>query len=562
MPRLDEVFNQVQVQYGKALNPGSQRCGNCEHWDGQQGSRTGKAGCRLVSGDIAADHWCILWNSRAEVDKTFGEPETKRKYDQGAVPDITGRLTPAREPRAGVISPHVLSSARHESLEKIFDEWGEHLAEAPDAAYSLVRALLVEIAEEEVFDTLCERATELGVPNLPTWEDALSEATLHPSAGERGHADMPHSMMVGGTYSPTRGKRKANGISFFSLKPPREVPKDKDREIQGRINSRRGMGRRIRAARDWHRSTSGDKFHRALGRYNRSHSGKVKMKPGEPKVENLPWFHCKANLTEVGSVPCIDVEGKLLVCSGTLPRAKFTEGRQVWAFDGPLGLLDMHLNFAKLTEGMETVRPWLKRNKTTTVLGLPTEGIIAIQERKRNSMGRVRREVSFMVFDSMSGYEAMQAYQVNQCRYRDPAKVLAEGVTYGTVRADMADMIVDRVIKKLNTLNSLDTLQDTVFDAKSESLYVMIHPELSGEEVEDLQAGLATEYPESQILSTPKDEGSDWWVIWIPKPGSLDAEPNLDEILEPRADQPCPMPTAQPEPDILDQAIQAVASRV
>lgn len=555
MPRLEEVFNQAQVQYQKARNPNSERCGNCEHWTGKQGSRTGTSGCRVVSGDIKADWWCILWNSRKNVDATFGDPD-KREYDQGAVGDITARLTPAPEPRAGVIAPRVM---RGEALDILIADWGEDLADAPDSIHALIRSLLVEIEEEGQFTELYERISELGVPDLPTWETALREASAAPGLGDA--ADMPHSMMVGGTYSPQRSSRKVKGMSYFSLKPPREAPVDANRAIQGRINSRRGMARRIQAAKDWHRSQTGDKFHRALGRYNRSHSGRINMKPGEPQHESQPWFHAKADLTEVGGVPCIQVENKLLICSGTLPRSKYTEGREVWAYNGPLGLLDMHLNFAKLTEGMETVRPWLKRNAKTTVLGIPTEGIVVIQEKKKTGFARTKRALKFCVFDSLSGYEAMQAYQIDQCRYRDTQEVLAEAVTYGVVRADSVDMIVDRVVKKLNMLNSLDTLQDTVFDTKSESLYVMLHPEMTMEEIENLRTGMATEYPETKLLSTPTDPDSDWWVMWIPKPGAADAEPNLDEIMEPRADQPCPMPTA-PEADILDKAIKSVAARV
>lgn len=560
MPRLEEVFNQTQVQYQKATSPSTERCGNCEHWTGQQGARTGKQACRLVSGDIRADWWCLLWNARAEVDRTFGEPSTKRKYDQGAVGDITARLTPAPEPRAGVIAPHILSSQRAESLTKILDEWGEHLTDAPDSAYGLVRSLLVEISDKSAFEELSERAGSLGVPDLPTWDEVLVEVSgQSPTQGTA--MDMPHSMMVGGTYSPERSRRKVKGLSFFSLKPPRKVPKDKKRQVQGRINARRGIARRIQAARDWHRSMSGDKFHRALGRYNQSHSGKIAMKPGEPTQENLPWFHLDTELTEVGGVPCVKAGKKMLICSGSLPRAKFTEGKQVWAFQGPLGLLDMHLNFSKLTEGMETVRPWLKRSKTKTVLGLPTEGLIVVQEKKRTEMGRTKREVQFLVFDSLSGFDAMQAYQVRQCRYRNPQEVLAEAVTYGMLRTDSVDMVLDRLIKKLNMLNSLDTLQDAIFDTESEALYVMLNPELTTEEVENLHSGLSAEYPEMRVLAGPDDPDTDWWVMWIPRPGS-GAEPDLDEILEPRVDAPCPMPTAQPEADILDKAIQAVAGRV
>jgi hypothetical protein len=307
-------------------------------------------------------------------------------------------------------------------------------------------------------------------------------------------------------------------------------------------------GDKMRGARGpGHQSAAEPSMRLAAGKYADISNGRVELKEGDPQVEGgMPWFHGTVSREMIGGVPAIFVEEGHIICSGSLPRPKFTENYKVWDCGCPLGGFAMEIAFAQITEGMESIRPWHKKYDTGFVTGIPTEGVIVRSDKNEG--------LSFLTFDSASGQEHLQEWMIERSQQTSARRAVEEGITYGYVRAGASDLILDRVMRKLNRLNVLDVFEDAMFDTNSEALYVLLNPLLEETEVQEIAAGLQQEYPDVQIVGGPLDESVDWWVLYLPKEG-MDSGPNLDRIFEPSIDRPLDVKM----PDIMGQAIQQVA---
>lgn len=526
------------------------------------------------------------------IKKTRGLMTDPPPTGEGPLKDIEAKIRPrARASDApGAIVPY---KRRDEALLGIIDQFGDKIYEAPIEVLDLCASLLEDVEDEKRFTAIREYFESQGIKNMPTWETVQeSRKKLDEfyggflGLGGGGRTASPYPWDRPGAFTPGTQKRADKGFTFHVPKPPSRARRTAGKQnaykvggTSGSMHSRMARARNVldtikknkrqeagKKNGDRMRGSRGRDFRNAggsrnpmmrlaAGKYADIANGKIVLKEGDPTLKGgMPWFHGIVERKYIGGVPSVFVKEGHVICSGSLPRPKFTEGFQVWDCRCPLGKLDMEIAFAQITEGMESVRPWLKKNDKTVVLGIPTEGVIV-----RSSPGKKpdENQLEFMTFDSGSGYAALQEWMVHRYEVTDARQAVEEAITYGYVRAGASDLILDRVIRKLNRLNVLDVFEDALFDTGSEALYVLLHPNLEETEVQEIAQGLQQEYPEVQILGGPLDEDLDWWVLYFPKEG-MDYGPDLDRIFEPQIARPLDVEV----PDIIGQAIQQVASQV
>lgn len=116
---------------------------------------------------------------------------------------------------------------------------------------------------EFVETQLDERGGPFGAPNTaPPAENQATVREARPKDGGKRHK--PGDKQT----TPYDGFRFSVGHNK-SRKPRRDMM----RAMQNRRNARRGLAKRTKASKDWHRSPDGERLHKALGRYNK-HSDK------------------------------------------------------------------------------------------------------------------------------------------------------------------------------------------------------------------------------------------------------------------------------------------------
>jgi hypothetical protein len=517
-----------------------------------------------------------------DIEQSIGSPVKKTKglmtdeppTGEGPLKDIEAKIN--ARPRASCSPGAIVPYRRDEAIFDILGQWGDRIYEAPVHVLDLCASLLLDVDDEQRFNAIRDYFESHEIRNMPTWEsrESLLEyaGLLGIGGGNRIASPYPHDRP--GNILPGMQRRADKGYTFYEPKPPKNFNRvragaENARKIggqgvsmQGRLeNARRTLaslpGKRERGAEKHgakmqgargpgHQRAAEPPMRLAAGKYADISNGRIELKEGTPRISGgLPWFHGTVQRTTIGGVPAIHVEEGHIICSGSLPRPKFTESYKVWDCGRPLGGFSMEIAFAQITEGMESVRPWLKKYDEGFVLGVPTEGVIVRSDQKEG--------LSFMTFDSASGHEALQEWMVDRYFQTSARRAVEEAITYGYVRAGASDLILDRVMRKLNRLNLLDVFEDAMFDTGSEALYVLLNPMLEETEVQEIAVGLQQEYPDVQIVGGPLDEDVDWWVLYLPKDGS-EYGPNLDRILEPSIAQPLDVRM----PDIVGQAIKQV----
>lgn len=517
-------------------------------------------------------------DERWKKDKETGVGLTdKPEMNAGAVGDISALLK--KRSRASDAPQAVVPyRQRDEALLSIIHAYGDDLSEASEEIKDLCASLLVDVEDKNRFEALRGYLESAGIDGIPEWNDIRIEESYMSGSGSFGSGtqwsiypwDRSGPFVPGGNSQ----KREVPGIIEFAIPlPSNKAPDIKIPDpAKARINSqnaRKGAHSRLARARDQitqvgrnntgrenraHYLGAGDvrphdekaTMKRATGKYENMSDSKIQMKEGIPTVNGMPWYHGKVSKKIIGGVPVIEVAEGHILCSGSLPRPKLTEGKYVWDTGCPFSDYDMHVAFAQLSEGMQSERNWLKKSGKDFVLGIPTEGVII---ECRNG------ELSFLTFDSKSGREAAQEWMVERSQEVGSRQAMLETVTYGYVRTGQSDMVLDRVIRKLNRLNMLDILEDAVFDKNAEALYVLLNPTLEESDVQAVAQGIQADYPEVQILGGPLDENVDWWVLYIPKPGS-DYGPELGSIFAPQIAKPLDIPSR----GIIDQAISQVVN--
>jgi hypothetical protein len=515
-----------------------------------------------------------------DIEKSLGSPLKKTKGLMTELPpegddplkDIEAKIN--QRPRADCAPGAIIPYRRDEAIFDILGQWGERICEAPVSVLDLCSSLLLDVDDERRFNAIRNHFESNGIRNMPTWENrkSLTEYAGLLGIGGGNNTASPYPWDRPGNFVPGMQKRADKGFPFHVPKPPSRARVTAGRENAKKIGPKGGMHSRMANARrtlaalpgkraagaarhgakmagargPGHQSAAEPRMRLAAGKYTDISNGRVELKEGTPQVSGgMPWFHGTVCRTTIGGVPAIHVSEGHIICSGSLPRPKFTESYRVWECGCPLGAFDMEVAFAQLTEGMESVRPWLRKYDTGFVRGIPAEGVIVRADQKEG--------LSFLKFDSASGHEVLQEWMIDRYHQTNARRAVEEAITYGYVRAGASDLILDRVMRKLNRLNVLDVFEDAMFDTGSEALYVLLNPLLEETEVQEIAVGLQQEYPDVQILGGPLDEDVDWWVLYLPKQG-MEYGPDLNRILEPSIARPLDVDM----PDLVGQAINQV----
>lgn len=510
--------------------------------------------------------------------------DKKVDTNQGVVGEISKLLK--KRSRASdapnALKPYVRSE---EALFDILDIYKEKLYEAPISVLDLCYALLLDVKDKTVFETISTYIESLGLKNFPCWEDAqnyrknlLEYQNATAGLGGNNYLGGTYPSATTANYNSKPQTREVNGFPFYWEGFPASPPEDKVAlRLRNRSNAKTpGMEGRLSRARSFlstqSRKDSGEKNSKrmsgtkgkdyrksasltsesmklATGKYKDLSSGKISFTEGYPEVDQgIPWFHGKARFSEVKGVPVIVVAEGHIICSESLPRPKDVQGYSIWRTESPLNDYTMEVVFSTLSEGLNNVRPWLKKNENKTVIGFPTEGLIVVTEGEK---------IQFRTFDSVSGMEMFEETYIKSYPNISVSDLL-ESVTYGYIRSSASDRILDTVIRKLNRLNVLDIFEDAVFDTSSQALYVLINPMLTEEEITSVVEALREEYAETELVDGPVQESdSNWWVLYIPS--SSDApKPDINRVFEPRISDKLAISL----PDPMELAIKQVASEL
>jgi len=118
------------------------------------------------------------------------------------------------------------------------------------------RKITVELTPSNDARILLERGpfAATGADPTPGWDHR----------GVQDEAKDPARRKSGDNSTPYDGFRFSVGHN-----KSRKPRKDMMRAMQNRRNARRGLAKRVKAAKDWHRSPDGERLHKALGRFNK-----------------------------------------------------------------------------------------------------------------------------------------------------------------------------------------------------------------------------------------------------------------------------------------------------
>lgn len=124
----------------------------------------------------------------------------------------------------------------------------------------------------EFVDRLDERGgAGGGMVRAPSWDHQttvrpLKHTSVSPSVQEK--AGKPGE----GITSPYGGFKIHVGGDPQARARNRKPRLDMERALQNKRNAKRGLAKRVKAAKDWHASPAGERLHKAMGRYNAQHN--------------------------------------------------------------------------------------------------------------------------------------------------------------------------------------------------------------------------------------------------------------------------------------------------
>lgn len=267
----------------------------------------------------------------------------------------------------------------------------------------------------------------------------------------------------------------------------RRPRKDVEQALQNKRNQRRGLGKRIQAAKEWHRSPDGERFHDALGRYNERPSGSGGRRRQQARM-------AESSACPLGSR-----------CTGAL-KDEHT-GREV----GPGALVSF--------------RGFGGRRLRGTVTN--TSGKSFCWGCKRHPM---------LVSDSDG--DMYSPTNVKVLRWAAESRVVrsrGELFEAATQYAETIDDVLDGLLRKLLVIEALDILQDVEFDEETGSIYLFFDPTVSHDEMAEVVRVLQSEQKDIGLIASPDRslEGemasSDWWVVFLPRmqqEGAPQAQPD------------------------------------
>ena len=112
------------------------------------------------------------------------------------------------------------------------------------------------------------------------WRDRAKGAVRKPHPVRMESVNEDYRSDIARPRKPGEGATSVYGGFRFHVgkNSTRKPRKDVGRCIQNRLNARRGLGKRTKKAKEWHRSHKGAEMHAALGRYNADHNQRSEMR--------------------------------------------------------------------------------------------------------------------------------------------------------------------------------------------------------------------------------------------------------------------------------------------
>lgn len=490
------------------------------------------------------------------------EAYTNLRLLRGYLDDLYAEAVALRPGAKSILKPLYIRAIRAderqvgEAVTAFLRAVAKHAPNADDGRFEILD-ILDQMGIPFYESRLDERGGPWGAVNTtPSWDHSatIPRATVE---GERRCAVGRPRKSGEGQTSPYGGFRIHVGRAT-----ERKPRKDMQRALQNKRNARRGLAKRVKAAKEWHRSPEGARLHRALARYNERPGGAggvqrrkaqkrrtvvyseslaeawdrrkieraltdiarrfgvggtdpVEWHPGgavsvgwqgPPSTEAAALRAAKAALPKGSSIVVVPEEESwwVLIAEPPLP----PRPGKVTADPGKVDAIN-----ARWLDQVAARHGVIKRHKSPIGRrGSGKETLIYEFPTWRNAEEFAREVIWTHVMADVhegglgSGRPAVTVNQVaadtveaHLARWR-PTKNLIEATA---AYAETIDDVLDAVLRKLLVIEALDILQDVEFDEESGSIYLFFDPSLSRDEITEVVSMLQHEFKDIALIASP-----------------------------------------------------------
>jgi hypothetical protein len=328
------------------------------------------------------------------------------------------------------------------------------------------------------FDPREEMVEDAGWSREAGWAD-IDEGVDAAAAGER-LDEAPTRASTERPATAGQGAHRVHGGFRYQLRANKNnVRKDVALSIQNKLNAKRGLARRIEAARKWHRSAKGQEMHKGLARYNTGN------RRGEALGESFGTgmreaVHDFARMW-----------GERYSAAGQVPPYAPNDDEILRA-----------IRFvASMPEGV------VYRPDFETEVG-PGGGDILSAWESAGFLEKLRplySKITDKAREDMAG--------------ADESRTIGEG--FNDDDPTNIDDVLDELLRRLIVIESLDVLQNVEFDDGG-SIYLFFDPSLTRNEVDEVMLALQQARPEVQLVASPDQSlpnesvQAEWWVAFFP----------------------------------------------
>lgn len=401
-----------------------------------------------------------------------------------------------------------------------------------------------------------------GMARAPSWDHQSTVKPLSHEATSRSVIGKPHKPGEGQT-SPYGGFRIHVGGDPKARARNRKPRMDMQRALQNKRNARRGLAKRVRAAKEWHASPDGERLHRAMARYNKQRNKRGPQK--RPKTESM-----EGNMSELHeATPYVS---QLLPAnppwwlSQSMDLANRVLGRKGYEVAPGNGYEYLVGQPGDSFREVDTWggAPYVVVQDSSPAPGTGTEAKISLQQRYKP--GRtitlkhpdtlkvtrtIRKLLGEAVMEAKKGHSASAAKltgehsqhargkrkfakkQASKKRRQQGKKAAQDEAVVATFKltriarlqapqlehayarlaalveaatdpyAETIDDVLDDLLRKLLVTEDLDILQDVEFDETTGSIYLFFDPSLRQEEITQVHTQLSGAYNELALVASP-----------------------------------------------------------
>lgn len=319
---------------------------------------------------------------------------------------------------------------------------------------------------------------------------------------------------VSSPKEPGAGNTRIHGGHRFEIgyNKKRKPRKNVELSIQNRLNARRGLAARIRAAKKWHRSHKGGQLHRDLAKYNKGR--------GEAFWDEI----IPMALSESEDALMAQTASFLSALVGRVARAVQKASPDGYAaFErGKLPSvagLAQHFKYV-VDDQVAWVRrgTWPRPNLFRSMISDLSAEAAGWRRAGYPAVAAVLEPIVAEIRGLAAKWDATHAAD----------ETIAEdfGETDRTI-----DDVLDAILRRLITIESTDVLQDVEF-ADDGAIYLFFDPILTAKEVDEILQTIRQEAEKLQLVGSPdkslpgEDVKSDWWVVYVPPSGDAVARPD------------------------------------